>query len=232
MRLPLPLPGANTLLAKKMVQPGKPRLLLMAFSALWLCAVGAGLWVLWEFENSPGVAANPPAQWPSDSHIERATDRPTLVMLVHPRCSCTRASIGELAELMARARVRPKAYVLFLKPPGFADDWEKSPLWHNAAAIPHVTVVRDDDGLEASRFGAATSGQTMLYDAAGPLLFSGGITGARGHAGDNAGRAAILALLHRETIGQTGSLVFGCPLFASNNQCQSQETRPHVLTPN
>src|SRR5438874_11741384 len=88
-------------------------------SALWLCAVGAGLWVLWEFENSPGVAANPPAQWPSDSHIMRATDRPTLVMLVHPRCSCTRASIGELAELMARAHTRPRAYVLFLKPPEF-----------------------------------------------------------------------------------------------------------------
>jgi hypothetical protein len=211
-----------------MVWPGKPQLLLMACGALWLCAIGVGLWVLWAFDNTPGVAAPPPAQWPADSRIERATDRLTLVMLVHPRCSCTRASIGELAELMARARVRPQAYVLFLKPSGFADNWEKSPLWHSAAGIPNVTVVRDDDGLEARRFGAAASGQTILYDVNGRLLFSGGITVSRGHSGDNAGRAAILALLRREVPEQTDSLVFGCPLLAPGDQWQSQETRPHV----
>lgn len=108
-------------------------------------------------------------------------------MLVHPRCSCSHASIGELAVLMAQAPMRPQTYVLFLKPGQFPHDWEKSPLWHRAASIPNVTVIRDDDGLEAARFGAATSGQTMLYDANGRLLFSGGITGSRGHAGDNAG---------------------------------------------
>jgi hypothetical protein len=69
----------------------------MAGGALWRCVVGAGLWVLWAYENRPGVAAHPPVQWPSESHIERATDRPTLIMLAHPYCSCTRASIGELA---------------------------------------------------------------------------------------------------------------------------------------
>ena len=59
---------------------------------------------------------------------------------------------------------------------------------------------------------------------------SGGITGSRGHAGDNAGRTAILALLHRETSGRDGSFVFGCSLFASDNQYQPQEARPHVHT--
>jgi hypothetical protein len=232
MRFPLSLLGAYIRLSTKMVRSEKSQLLLFALGALWLCAVSAGLWVLWTFDNSPGVAANSPAQWPSDSHITRATDRPTLVMLVHPRCSCTRASIGELAELMARAHTRPRAYVLFLKPPEFADDWEKSPLWHSAAAIPNVTVVRDDNGLEARRFGAATSGQTILYDSNGLLLFSGGITVARGHAGDNAGRAAILALLDREVPEQTGSLVFGCPLVAPSDPWQSQEPRSYVFTSN
>ena len=52
-------------------------------------------------------------------------------------------------------------------------------------------MLRDDDGAEARRFGAETSGQTLLYDARGALAFSGGITGARGHAGDNAGRASL-----------------------------------------
>jgi hypothetical protein len=218
----------HVLRVKKGLRPGKRQMLLLTSGVLWLAVVGAGLGVLWDFENRPGVAAQPPAQWPTASRLEPATDRPTLVMLAHPHCSCTRASIGELAVLMAQAALRPQAYVLFLKPAQFSHDWEKSPLWHSAAAIPNVTVVRDDDGLEAHRFGAATSGQTMLYDANGRLLFSGGITGSRGHAGDNAGRTAILALLHRETSERDGSLVFGCSLFASDNQYQPQEARPYV----
>jgi hypothetical protein len=220
----------HVLRLKKGMQLGKRQIVLLASGVLWLGVVGAGLGVLWDFENRPGVAAHPPVQWPSDSRLEPATDRPTLVMLAHPRCSCTRASIGELAVLMAQASVRPQAYVLFLKPAQFAHDWEKSPLWHSAAAIPNVTVVRDDDGLEARRFGAATSGQSMLYDVNGRLLFSGGITGSRGHAGDNAGRTAILALLHREVSGHNDTFVFGCSLFASDNQYQPGEMRPHVHT--
>ena len=114
--------------------------------------------------------------------------RPTLVLLAHPQCSCTRATLEELGEVLARAEHRPKTYVVFLKPSSFANGWEMTDLWQTAARLPDVTVVRDDDGREASRFGAATSGQTLLYDTRGALLFSGGITGARGHAGDNAGR--------------------------------------------
>jgi hypothetical protein len=215
---------------KKGARLGKRQVLLLASGLLWLGVVGAGLGILWDFENRPGAAAHPPPQWPADSRLKPATDRPTLIMLAHPRCSCTRASIGELAVLMAQAAVRPQTYVLFLKPAQFALDWEKSPLWHSAAAIPNVTVVRDDDGLEARRFGAATSGQSLLYDVNGRLLFSGGITGSRGHAGDNAGRTAILALLHQETSGRDSALVFGCSLFASDNQYQPQEARPHVRT--
>ncbi len=58
--------------------------------------------------------------------------------------------------------------------------------------------MRDADGREARHFGAATSGQTLLYDERGTLVFSGGITGARAHAGDNVGRQSLVALLNRE----------------------------------
>jgi hypothetical protein len=74
--------------------------------------------------------------------------------------------------------------------------------------------VRDDGGAEASLFHAATSGQTALYDAAGNLLFSGGITRARGHAGDNAGLTAVVSLLTSGETEERGTPVFGCPLFA------------------
>ena len=35
--------------------------------------------------------------------LVRASDRPTLVLLAHPQCDCTRATLGELAEVLARA---------------------------------------------------------------------------------------------------------------------------------
>jgi hypothetical protein len=153
--------------------------------------------------------------WPADTALARASDGPTLVMLAHPRCVCTRASLMELAEVLARAETKPRTYVLFLRPREFADGWEHTALWRQATALPGTTAVKDDGGLEARRFGAETSGQTMLYGRDGALLFSGGITGARGHAGDNAGRAALLSLLRPASIAQRAlTRVFGCSLFS------------------
>ena len=195
-------------------QPKRPWIL-GALVLLWLvCAVG-GLFVVWAYENGPGTPATAESEWPVNTSLERATDRPTLVLLAHPQCTCTRATLGELAEALARATSLPKTYVVFLKPSSMPDGWEKTDLWNTAAALPGAIVVSDHDGLEAERFGAATSGQTMVYDARGSLLFSGGITGARGHAGDNAGRASLVALLNRQPGTHASTNVFGCSLFAS-----------------
>jgi hypothetical protein len=181
--------------------------------AVWLCIATAGLWVLWRYDNTPGESARAPKQWPSLTALERATDRPTLVMLAHPHCSCTRASLGELAEAIARARIRPKTYVVFMAPETFGKGWEMTDLWRTAASLPDVTVVRDEDGRETRGFGAETSGQTLLYDEQGLLVFNGGITGARAHAGDNAGRQSLVALLNLTSAERSRTNVFGCPLF-------------------
>jgi len=71
----------------------------------------------------------------------------------------------------------------------------------------------DVDGVEARRFGVATSGSTLLYDAAGNLLFLGGITGARGHSGDNAGMSAVLAGIRTGCADPDQTPVFGCSLL-------------------
>jgi hypothetical protein len=205
----------------------KHRLILFAVGALWLSMIGAGMWFLKNYEISAGVAAAAPNRWPADSRIRRATDSATLVMLAHPHCPCTRASIGELSRLMTQAQGRVTAYVLFVKPLNFSDGWEQTDLLKSAAAIPGVTVVRDDQGVEASRFHAATSGQTVLYDADGKQLFSGGITSARGHAGDNAGRTAIVSLLTNGETGLRETPVFGCPLFAGGNECPAGKEFGH-----
>jgi CBS domain-containing protein len=198
----------------------KGQYILIAVCAAWVLMIGVGLGLLWDYENAPGPTVSPPSRWPSDSHIRPATDRATLIMLAHPQCPCSRASVGELARLMAQTQGRVTAYVLFLKPADAADDWEKTDLWKSAASIPGVNVVADDDGVEARCFHAETSGQTVLYDAAGRLLFSGGITGSRGHSGDNAGRSAIVSHLNTGEAERAETFVFGCPLFGTHAECQ------------
>jgi hypothetical protein len=215
-------PFAKKIEAQGLSTPKNPRLIIFTFAALWLFMVVAGLSVLWNYENSPGVAAEPPATWPASSQIQRAPDKATLVMLVHPHCPCTRASMSELAELMAHTQGRLATYVLFLKPAGFSEDWEKTDLWQSAASIPGVTAIVDDEGNEARRFHAVTSGQVILYDAGGRLLFTGGITASRGHAGDNAGRSAIVSFVNVGSADRTETFVFGCPLFDENSECRKQ----------
>ncbi len=188
---------------------------------MWLSLVGAGSGVLIDYGLTPGAAGIAPAQWPRGSALTLnrqaapLINESTLVMVVHLHCPCSRASLSELLALMTMATGKVKAYVLFVRPPGVAPGWERTDLWRQAAAIPAVTVISDDEGREAARFGAATSGQTMLYDGRGALEFSGGITAARGRYGDNAGRIAIVALLRGTKEGVVGHTpVYGCPLLA------------------
>ena len=133
-------------------------------------------------------------------------------MLAHPHCPCTAASVGELAQIMARLEGRLAAYIIFVKPKGADGDWEDTDLRRSAEAIPGVKIVVDPNGVEAHRFGAETSGHTLLYGTDGRLLFSGGITASRGHAGDNAGESAIIALVNHQTPLRNQTLVFGCSL--------------------
>ena len=72
--------------------------------------------------------------------------------------------------------------------------------------------MHDVEKYEARLFEARTSGHVVLYDAGGRLLFSGGITRARGHVGDNYGRQQVSSLLRNHTVRVADGPVFGCPL--------------------
>ena len=186
---------------------------IFAISALgWATAVGGGLLLVLKYENTAGTAGHTPPRWPAHFQLTYDTKRPTLVMFAHPQCPCTRASIGELARLMTQCQGQLTAHVFVLRPTGFSQDWAQTDLWRSATAIPGVDVRYDDGGVEARRFGAETSGYVVLYDSTGRLIFHGGITGARGHAGDNAGRSAMVALLRHQTVGSSETPVFGCSL--------------------
>jgi hypothetical protein len=134
-------------------------------------------------------------------------------MLMHPRCSCSRASLQELSRLLARFQEHVSAAILFYSPDGVEHDWEKTDLWSTASSLPGVQVVRDINGAEAKLFQVYTSGYTVLYNTAGHLLFHGGITPSRGHSGDNAGSQAIATLLTHDLTDRQHTPVFGCDVF-------------------
>jgi hypothetical protein len=195
--------------------------LIVAALCLWVVGVTYGLRTLFVYAGTAGASGNPPLKWPTNAVIDPPHDLPVLVMIAHPQCPCTRASLSELAKIMSGRQSKLRAYVLFLRPRDFPEAWTKSDLWNTAGGIPGVTVLRDFEGGEALKFNVSTSGHTLLYDGNGKLAFSGGITGARGHAGDN--RSADLIVYSIEHSGAAGQIapVFGCPV---NNSMTSTGT--------
>lgn len=213
------IPGICGGWLKELAQPGGlncPGWMLAALVIVWSLAVGAGMRVMLQYENSPTAATSPPVKWPTDSQIKPRAGLPTLVLMAHPRCPCTRASIGELAVLMALLKKRLSAHVFLYKPSGALDEWAKTDLWFSADALPGVEVHIDESGAEANRFHAIASGQTFLYDQQGILQFQGGITPSRGHSGDNAGRDAIVSFVRTGQSERKKTFVFGCYLSGPN----------------
>ena len=193
-------------------------LLCVAPGLLWLGAIASGLGALAWYDNTPADPGQPAAEWPSGSTIDRSEHGMTLIMFAHPRCPCTRASLGELEKIVAHCPPTVTPWVVFFKPDGAEEGWEQTDLWRTAAAIPGAHVICDLGGAEARRFHATASGQTLLYSAGGELLFSGGITFARGHAGDNAGRTAIESFAAGNSPGYHQTPVFGCAINATTEQ--------------
>jgi hypothetical protein len=189
-------------------------LLCLGLGVVWLIGIAGGTRILIDHENRPAAAHQSPEMWPKDTSIPRPTGLPALVLFAHPQCPCTRATLGELALLMTRLKGQLTANVIFIKPKETPENWEHTDLWRSASSIPGVKVTSDAGGIETNRFHAQASGQTMLYSTDGRLLFSGGITASRGHSGDNAGRAAVVALVTAGRSERTTTPVFGCYLQA------------------
>src|SRR5256885_11944805 len=119
----------------------------------WAGTAVFGGHALLKYENSPGKVGQVTSAWPADSKVELATDRPTLVMAAHPQCPCTRASVAELAQLMAHDQGKVQAYVLFYSPRESGPDWQNTDTRRSAGQIPRATGLSHANGGEAQRLG-------------------------------------------------------------------------------
>jgi hypothetical protein len=189
----------------------------------WAAAVGGGLVWIWSYKTTPGLASGPPASWPASTALRRSGT--TLVVALHPLCTCSQATVSELARLLADTPTPPTVYALFIDFSGRRESRSRevrTPLWERAAAIPGVLPIVDRNGAIAKSFGAETSGDVIAYSASGRLLFHGGLTAARGHEGDSFGRQRLLAVLRGDDPDRRTSPVFGCPLNDAATQLAEQ----------
>jgi hypothetical protein len=192
---------------------------------LWLFAIGTGIVFILNYENASGAAGSTPEHWVSGTSIPLDPKHDTLIMFAHPRCPCTVASVDELNRLLARCDGNISTHVFFFRPKGSPEDWTHTHLRQNVAAIPGVTVQDDVDDVLAQKFGAETSGYVLLYNPQGELLFRGGITGSRGHEGDNAGESSIALLVAGQNASVTQTPVYGCSLVNVTNKSDSLQSR-------
>lgn len=204
----------------------KRNILLVLLGVVWGIAVGFGFSKLYNYEYKSGTANYIAKQWPSKSVIQPHKNFYQLVMVVHPQCPCTRATIGELELIMAQAHGKVEAYVLFIKPKGYGQQWVKTDLYRTVCRIPGVHAIIDDEGQEVRLFGGTISGQTFLYDPHGQLVFTGGITASRGHSGDNIGRSTIVALIYHQPVSVHSTPFFGCSLMNDMPGLIAQKGRP------
>jgi hypothetical protein len=183
----------------------------------WLVVVVSGFAMLSEYKSTPSTLdGRAPADWPSQSKLIRTGGGSTLLFFAHPMCPCTRASLSELTRLMPRLGEHGvQAWVVVDRPRDAPADWDQASIWQRAPTIPGVSVFRDEDGVEAARFRAATSGLVLFYDPQGRLKFSGGITASRGHEGESAGQERLLAVASTGKADLATSPVFGCALARS-----------------
>ena len=105
-------------------------LIWMGFGLCWLGAAAFGLTALMSYDNPPWSGRR------GASDLARRTAA-CLAIRKSRRSSCSRILVAiartpasaNSAELMARTTCAPRAYVVFIKPGGVADEWEKTPLW-------------------------------------------------------------------------------------------------------
>jgi hypothetical protein len=178
-------------------------------AAAWALLIVAGSGALWRYKTTAGEMVTPPPEWPTTSELSRG-DGLRLLVFVHPQCTCTRATLHELATLMAGVGHAVTTTVVVARgASGAPVDTANEEL---ARAIPGVDVVADEGSREASRFSVRTSGQAVLYGDDDHLAFFGGITLARGHVGENDGRLALEGAIRDRYHGQASSPVYGCEI--------------------
>ena len=187
------------------------RLVFGAVVLVWASATGAALAHFWRYAATPGAAASAVPE-----RIAASQGKSRVRVFLDARCPCSRATVAELARVAARLSNPTEFQVLFAAADESDSSWKSSSLYEDVSRLPGVTVFADVGGARARSYGIATSGQVLAYRPDGTLAFAGGVTGSRGHEGDNDGKSQLLAALDASSASPrreaTTTAVYGCEL--------------------
>ena len=204
---------------------------LTAALVVWVAIAMAGWYCIsaYGFSGDQEAIANAPQLWPAESTIVRTERRPTLLLFLHPKCPCSRATVGELERLpvLVPNSALPNICVIAAAPRSIGDLWWSSSFLTRAARLPNAHLVRDPGGVETAIFGARVSGTVLLFDPAGNRLYAGGVTMSRGHAGDNVGLQAVTSLLVDHDADVPSIPPLGCVMVRENRHPASATPVSH-----
>ncbi len=194
----------------------KKRVLLISALLGWGIAIGYLGYQLMAFDSTPGVPASAPARWPKQSSLARVAGRKQLLMFVHPECTCSIASLEQLRNLQKLTGNAIDMRVVLWHRPATTSTRD----WHKEVGVAALFV--DRDGAESRIFGAKTSGQTLVYDEDGRVMYSGGMTVFRGEAGGEPVLRQIIKAINNANRSTNLQLpVFGCPITDSSGFASS-----------
>lgn len=190
---------------------------------LWAFLVLLGYGSMVFYSTTPAKSSASVEYFPSSSSaaahpLSLRTDGLTLITFLHPQCPCSRATVSELQNILRRKLGRDQAqlsaFAVVSRPSGCAESFAQGAIVDSLKDIADIKIVIDKDDIESRRFGAISSGQTLLFDKNGKCLFAGGITPARGEVGENGGTNALLELIARQpsSMPVRKNPVFGCSL--------------------
>ena len=186
---------------------------------LWGMLTATGFAALAVYCLTPGELGAPP-HWDSVSlPFTLPEEKHLLVMAIHPKCPCTRASLGELARLIRFAEDKLTCQLLVYQPTNAAKGWQQTALVRSGKKITDTELFYDIKGKLASQLGMTTSGSVVLYSPNGAPVFYGGITVSRNHHGDNLGSDAILSIISGTGADTRHTPVYGCSIQESAKAC-------------
>ncbi len=183
---------------------------------VWALLCVSGFSILAVYAHTPGPQLT--LEDSGDREAAYPEEGARVNMFIHPNCACSKASLVELKEVnrLTKGQIDDLRFYVMVSGTESSGDWREEALfrqlqrWGNRS-----TVYLDRDGVAARRHGALTSGHVVAYNANGEQIFAGGITGSRGHRGDNPGRRQLVKALTGAPLLTAPSPVFGCELQSS-----------------
>lgn len=172
---------------------------------LWLALLGLEFHRAMAWEARPGTQGTPrPSLVTSRANLRTYK----LVMVAHPLCPCTAASLRQLALISER---HPHLDVCIYFTQISSRDVQKSTNVSIANSIPLAKISYVSENDQRANIGAATSGQVFLFNPDGKQVFNGGLTDGRGVEGDSKGTRSIDQILDGHLLTATTG-VYGCAL--------------------